>query len=109
MSELTAPAPQPRGSLSQVWWPFFLAALVLLVAEVAVRKVPLPEAWLARWTRWRGLRQDEALPEHTYDALRAGVAQEAARPPAAMRDGLPLDANDPAARARLFMAAGRRR
>jgi Mg-chelatase subunit ChlD len=71
-AELTAPAPQPRGSLAQVWWPFFLAALVLLVAEVAVRKVPLPEAWLARWTRWRAARRDDnELPEPTYEALRA--------------------------------------
>ena len=43
LSAVTAPSPQAPGSLAQVWWPFFLAALVLLVAEVAVRRVALPK------------------------------------------------------------------
>ncbi|MGH8665927.1 MAG: FixH family protein, partial [Burkholderiales bacterium] len=108
-SALTAPSPQARGATTQVWWPFFLAALVLLVAEVAVRKVPIPEAWQARWRRWRGARLAAAAPEPDYAALRAAIAQERARGLAAMRDDVPLDADDPAVRARLYIAAGRRR
>ncbi len=108
LSALTAPAPPSRGSLGEVWWPFFLTALVLLVAEVIVRKVPLPEAWRERWERWRGeRRRNQELPQPTYEALRA-LAREQARDRAAMYDGQPVDADDAATRARLSLSAGRR-
>ncbi|HET9662708.1 MAG TPA: VWA domain-containing protein [Burkholderiales bacterium] len=45
---VTAPSPHAPGPRWQIWWPFFLAALILLVAEVAVRKVPVPDAWRER-------------------------------------------------------------
>jgi hypothetical protein len=106
---ITTPSPQARGSTAQVWWPFLLAALLLLVIEVAVRKVPLPAAWLARWTRWRGARRQAAAPQPDYDSLRTAIAEERARGLAAIRGDMPLDANDPAVRARLYLAAGRRR
>ena len=105
----TAPSSRASSALSQVWWPFFLAALVLLVAEVAVRRVVLPDAWRARWARWRGVRQDAEEQEPDYDALRAAIARERARHLANLRDGIALNADDPAVRARLYMAAGRGR
>ena len=58
LSVVTAPAREAPGLHARVWWPFFLAALVLLVAEVAVRRVVLPDAWRARWARWRGAERD---------------------------------------------------
>jgi hypothetical protein len=82
---------------------------LLLLAEVAVRRVVLPDAWRARWARWRGVRQDAEAPEPGYDALRAAIAQERARHLPAMRDGVNLNADDPAVRARLYLAAGRGR
>ena len=106
---VTAPSPQASGPLSRAWWPFFLAALILLVAEVAVRRVTLPDAWLARWGRWRGAREDTQPREPDYSALSAAIARERARHLAAMRDGFYLNADDPAARARLYLAAGRGR
>lgn len=109
LSAVTAPAPEASGPLSRVWWPFFLAALILLVAEVAVRRVTLPDAWRARWARWRGAREDTESPEPEYDALSATIARERARHLAAMRDGFYLNADDPAVRARLYLAAGRSR
>jgi len=109
LSAVTAPAPQASGPLSRVWWPFFLAALILLVAEVAVRRVALPDAWRARWARWRGARKDAEAPELEYDALSATIARERARHLAALRDGVYLNADDPAVRARLYLAAGRSR
>jgi len=109
LSAVTQPSPTAPGALARVWWPFFLAALILLVAEVAVRKVALPEAWLARWARRRGARQDAEAPEPGYDALRATIARERAKHLAAMRDGFHLNAEDPAVRARLYLAAGRGR
>jgi hypothetical protein len=109
LATVTTPSPQAPGPLARVWWPFFLAALLLLVAEVAVRRVTLPDAWRARWARRRGTRPDAEAPEPEYDALRATIARERARHLTAMRDGVPLNADDPAARARLYLAAGRNR
>jgi uncharacterized membrane protein len=109
LSAVTAPPQQASGPLSRVWWPFFLAALILLVAEVAVRRVTLPDAWRARWTRWRGARGGTAAPEPEYSALSSAIARERARHLAAMRDGIYLNADDPVARARLYLAAGRSR
>jgi Mg-chelatase subunit ChlD len=109
LSAVTAPSPQASGPLSRVWWPLLLAALILLVAEVAVRRLTLPEAWRARWARWRGAREETERPEPDYSALSAAIARERARHLAAMRDGITLDADDPAARARLYLAARRAR
>jgi Mg-chelatase subunit ChlD len=109
LDAVTAPPPEARGPVARVWWPFLLAALVLLVAEVAVRRVALPEAWRARWARWRGTREREQAPEPGYEELRASIARERARNLAAMHDGAALNADDPAVRARLYMAAGRGR
>ena len=106
---VTASPPQASGPLSRIWWPFFLAALILLVAEVAVRRVTLPDAWRARWARRRGAREDTETPEPEYGALTAAIARERARHLAAMRDGLYLNADDPAVRARLYLAARRSR
>ncbi len=105
---VTAPPAQPRGLRSQLWWPFFLAALLLLVAEVAVRKVPIPHAWQLRWQRWRGARRDALALDPSYEALRVGIAEERSRGLAAIRGDAPLDPDDAAVRARLYIAAGRR-
>ncbi|MGH8698448.1 MAG: VWA domain-containing protein, partial [Burkholderiales bacterium] len=109
LGAVTAPLPQAPGPHLRIWWPFFLAALLLLVAEVAVRKVALPDAWRARWARWRGVRAQAEPPEPEYDALRTTIARERARHLEAMRDDFDLNADDPAVRARLYLAAGRGR
>ena len=109
LAAVTTPPPEARGPLARVWWPFLLAALVLLVAEVAVRRVVLPDAWLQRWARWRGTREEREAPEAEYEELRATIARERARNLAAMPDGAALNADDPQVRARLYLAAGRGR
>jgi Mg-chelatase subunit ChlD len=109
LTAATVLPPQAAGSYSRVWWPFLLAALLLVVAEVAVRRATLPEAWRARWARWRGAHEGAGTPEPEYSALSAAIARERARHLAAMRDGISLNADDPAARARLYLAAGRSR
>ena len=48
LSAVTTPSPQAPGPHARVWWPFFLAALLLLVAEVVVRKVPMPDSGRGR-------------------------------------------------------------
>jgi Mg-chelatase subunit ChlD len=109
LSEVTAPSPKAKVPQARIWWPFLLAALALLVAEVAVRRVALPDAWRARWARWRGALKDTAAPEPGYEALPSTIARERARHLAAMRDGMTLNADDAAVRARLYLAAGRSR
>jgi hypothetical protein len=107
LGAVTAPAPQAPSLLAtRIWWPLFLAALVLLIAEVAVRKVAVPDAWRARWRAAQAEREPE---EPEYEALRATIARERARHLAAIRDGVTLSADDPAVRARLYLSAGRAR
>jgi plasmid stability protein len=91
-----------------VWWPLLVAALVLLLLEVAVRRVNLPETWQARWQRWRAQRHERDESEPDYETLRAGIAQERARHQAAVRADVPIDPEDPASRARLYLASRRR-
>lgn len=106
---VTAPSPQAPGLRWRVWWPFFLAALILLVMEVAVRKVPVPDAWRERWMRWRAARNDAGAPGQGHEALRAGAGSEQAGPSTAGRSVSALNADDAAARARIHVVAGRGR
>jgi len=109
LSAVTALPPEASGPQSRVWWPYLLAALIFLVAEVVARRATLPDAWRARWARWRGERGGTGAPEPEYSALSAAIARERARHLAAMRDGIHLNADDSAARARLYLAARRSR
>ncbi|HEX6004217.1 MAG TPA: VWA domain-containing protein [Burkholderiales bacterium] len=102
ITRAAANAPGPRW---RVWWPFFLAALILLVAEVAVRKLPLPDAWRARWEAWRGARNNDAAVSAQQGRLQSIPVQHRARQTVANAS----TADDPTARARFYMAAGRRR
>jgi Mg-chelatase subunit ChlD len=104
---VTAATPHAIGPRAQVWWPLVLLGLVLVLLEVAVRRLSLPEAWQTRWQRWRETRRGRAGAEPDYDTLRAGIAEERARHQAAARTEMPLDPDDPAARARLYQAARR--
>ena len=109
LGAVTAPAPQSASLAARIWWPLFLAALLLLIAEVVVRKVALPDAWRSRWVQWRGRQPDREDEEPEYEALRSTIARERARHLAAIHDGVALSADDPAVRARLYLSAGRGR
>lgn len=104
-------APPLRASPAarwRIWWPFFLAALILLVMEVAVRKVPVPEAWRERWTRRRAARNAAAATEQRYETLRADELNEPVAS-TARRNVSALNTRDTTARARIHVAAGRAR
>jgi Mg-chelatase subunit ChlD len=109
MNAVTAPPAHAPGPLWRVWWPFFLAALVLLVLEVAARKVALPDAWRARWLKWHGARGDAEASETGYEELRARLERERTGRLASLRADARPTAGDPAVRARLYLAAGRAR
>ncbi len=104
ITEPRAGSPAPRF---RIWWPLFVAALVLLVLEIAVRKLAVPQTWLARWRRPGSEREPRAEPG--YDELVAGIERARSEHLQALREGSRDSADDPAARARLYVAgAGRR-
>ena len=106
---VTAPSPQAPGPRWRIWWPFFLAALVLLVMEVAVRKVPVPEAWRERWTRWRAGSGRTGSVDQRQAGLRAADASEQAVRSTTEPKASTLDTKGAMARARIHIAAGRGR
>jgi len=109
---ILAATPGAAGELRRVWWPALLAALVLLVLEVAVRKIIVPQAWRARLAQhgdWRsgghsGGHDDAAQGEQ---ALRLAVAMAREAHLAALAGGGEHRRDDPAARARLYVARRR--
>ena len=102
MSDLSgrAPGAQGVGHRWRLWRPFVIAALVLLVLEIAARKVVLPETWRRRLNV---ARQDAAEAEPAYEELRARIARMRQQHLEALRNGFE-DPDDPAARAHLHVA-----
>ena len=90
----------------QLWWPLFLAALLLLVAEVAVRKVPIPEALRSRWAGRRDASAERLNRVRSFTRAHRPGAGTSPRGDARWRSP---QRDDPAMRARLYMAAGRAR
>lgn len=91
------PEAVPRGE--PVWWPLLLAALVLLVLEVAVRRLTVP-GWLRRLAPRSAA--NEAPDEPGYEALVEGIRKSRESHIADLRDGLYYRPDDPAIRARLY-------
>ena len=97
-----APGPQWR-----VWKPLLLAALLLLLLEVAVRKLTLPESWQRR-LRARRAARPSAETEPDYQALKDDIERARERHIRALRDQIYYRPDDPAVRARLYVAGFRR-
>lgn len=99
------------GEHWRVWWPLLLAALVLLLLEVVVRKLIVPQPWRTWWARRRGRNDDTDQGDTGHgagpQALRHAIASARAAHLAALAggDGHPRD--DPTARARLYVARRR--
>lgn len=107
LAEVTASKPGVIGERWRIWWPYFLAALIFLLLEVAVRKISLPESWQL-W--WQGLRDRQRPPpqaEPDYETLRDAMAKNREAHLRALRDKSDYHADDPAARARLYLAAAK--
>ena len=92
----------------RIWWPLLLGALVLLIVEVAVRKVVLPTSWLQRWQRLRDRRQPVAPAEPEYEELLAEIAKVREQHLAELRGQIYYQPDDPAVRARLYLAGMKR-
>jgi hypothetical protein len=81
-----------------------LGVLILLVLEVMVRKLVLPHAWQERL---RNAATDGLVAEQEYAVLKEQIATVRDQHLRALRDEGHYDADDPAARARLYIK-GRR-
>ena len=98
-----AAGPGPRW---RVWKPLLLAALILLLLEVAVRKLTLPESWQRR----AGFRRTRpaADSEPGYQELEDEIERAREHHIRALRDQIYYRPEDPAVRARLYVAGFRR-
>lgn len=91
---------------ARVWSPFVWLALVLLIVEIAVRKLRIP-ARVRSWLRLREAPPERASPE--FEQLIEGLASARDAHLEALHQGRAYNDADPSARARLHMArAGQR-
>ena len=106
LSELFAPRDsdaEPLARNSRIWWPFVVVALALLVLEIAVRKLRMPESWQARLGRAAGhVGRERSDPGYEAWVRELDHARETHL--AALHQGHAFDSDDPAVRARLHMA-----
>jgi Mg-chelatase subunit ChlD len=105
LAAVTAANPQAVGHRWRIWWPLFVAALVLLMFEVAVRKVALPESWRLRWQRLRDRPRHTIEDEPEYEELRATIAKVREQHLEALRGRIHYRPDDPGVRARLYLAS----
>lgn len=97
--------PRQASQYERIWWPWFLAALLLLLTEIVVRKVRLPVTWLQRLSRGTLDREDT---EPAYDALVARIDEVREQHLEALRHNLRYRPEDPAVRARLYLPGAKR-
>ncbi|MGI9334102.1 MAG: VWA domain-containing protein [Gammaproteobacteria bacterium] len=108
LSAIMATNPHAAGPRWRIWWPLALAALLLLLLEVAVRKLVLPATWIERWNRLLRRSGEAAPAEPAYDELVSDIAKYRKSHLEALRDsGVIYNPNDPAVRARLYLAKSR--
>ncbi len=93
---------------ARIWWPALLTALVLLLLEIMVRKVALPESWRRRLQRVIDRRRPAAATEPGYDELLANIAEVRKKHLDALHDRARFRPDDPAVRARLYLSSTRR-
>jgi len=106
LETIHAPPDLAPGSRWRVWKPLLVAALLLILLEVAVRKVNLPESWQRRLGVRRARSRSEAEPD--YERLKEEIDRARARHIEALRDQVYYRPEDPAVRARLYLAGFRR-
>jgi Mg-chelatase subunit ChlD len=102
---LVAPREAASPASQRLVWPLVLIALLALVAEVAVRKLPVPARW--RGAGAAGTAGDGAGDAAEQGALARRIARRRARQLEALDAGRGGD--DPVSRARLYLARRGRR
>ncbi|MBT6272560.1 MAG: VWA domain-containing protein [Chromatiales bacterium] len=99
VAQMLADRPGAIGQRWQIWWPFVLLALVLLLMELVVRKVSLPQRWATALRRSRVVEEDA-----TYGELVDRMARVRSEHLAALTTRSEYPSDDPAVRARLYVA-----
>ena len=103
LEKLLAPKEQAHPVGERVGWPLVLAALILLVLEVLVRRVPSPD-WLRMWLAERfGKRSSKPEVEPAYEALLASIEKSRRAHLTRLGEGAYYRPDDPASRARLYI------
>jgi Ca-activated chloride channel homolog len=94
----------PHQRRGRAWWPWMLAALCLLVAEAALRRVPMPAAWRRLWRRnnTQNPSPGDEPNDSTYPNLVQQISARREAHLAALAQHDPYAFEDPASRARLF-------
>ncbi len=105
---ILAPPGDAMTHRARVWWPLLLAALVLLIVEIMVRRIALPERWQLLLRRAAKRPADRDTGEPGYDELVASIASMREKHLAALREHGRNDLDDPAVRARLYLSSRRR-
>lgn len=106
LDAIQAPPAAGPGPRWRVWKPLLLAALVLLLLEVALRKLNLPESWRRRLGARRAHPAPDAEP--AYQELREEIERAREGHIRALRDQIYYRPDDPAVRARLYVSGFRR-
>ena len=106
LAAIHAPPPEAPGSRWRIWKPLLLAALLLLLLEVAVRKLGLPESWRRRLAARRPAPEGE--PDPAYEELTRRIEEARERHIRVLRDQIYYRPEDPVVRARLYVAGFRR-
>ena len=88
---------------ANLWWPGLLGALALLLLEIAVRKLAVPERWQVRFQRLREPRSSEDR-HPSYDELVAQIEQARTEHLRAIRAYTRYQPDNAAARARLYVS-----
>ena len=111
LAQINAGKPGATAERSRVWQPLVLAALLLLLADIAVRKIRAPQWLKLPWRTPQPALSAEPVDTQEYTSLAARI--EANREQhlnnlRANRDYIPEEQHDPAARARLYLASARK-
>ena len=101
-----SPGTRLDDSQWRIWQPLLIAVLLLLVAEVLVRKLAIPHSWQSRW-RQLHRTADESDPQAEYATLKQQINTVREQHLKALREEGHYDADDPAVRARLYTKARR--
>ena len=99
---------QPREAShhDRIWWPWIIAALIMLLAEIAVRKIALPASWIRRQSRHTGT---EPAIEPAYEALVEQVDESREQHLQALKQNLSYRPQNSVVRARLYVPGSRNR
>ncbi|MBS34724.1 MAG: hypothetical protein CMO26_02215 [Thiotrichales bacterium] len=107
IADIAQPSSETVPNRARVWWPFVLAVLLLLLAEVMIRKLVLPDSWQRLLVRYTGRTSTTIRDEPEYEHFLASIARMREQHLDALERGVRYFPDDPAVRARLYLSSRR--